>query len=74
LYFWIKKQIEPFGIHTSYYMSFYHNLCYFRKDGYLYDKEAIISYILQKKREIARKLKEYERQKDKVKVIKDELL
>jgi len=40
----------------------------------LYDKEAIISYILQKKREIARKLKEYERQKDKVKVIKDELL
>lgn len=37
------------------------------KDGYLYDKEAIISYILQKKKEIARKLKEYEKQKEKAK-------
>ena len=39
-----------------------------RKDGYLYDKEAIISYILQKKKEIARKLKEFEKQKQKAKV------
>lgn len=33
------------------------------KDGYLFDKEAIIEYILTKKREYARKLKEYESQK-----------
>ncbi|KAH3727663.1 nitric oxide synthase-interacting protein-like [Dreissena polymorpha] len=37
------------------------------KDGYLYDKEALITYILQKKKEIARKLKEYEKQKEKQK-------
>ncbi|WAR01973.1 NOSIP-like protein [Mya arenaria] len=37
------------------------------KDGYLYDKEALITYILQKKKEIARKLKEYQRQKDRAK-------
>lgn len=34
-------------------------------DGYLYDKEAILEYILHKKREIARKLKEFEKQKSK---------
>ncbi|KAF7988638.1 hypothetical protein HCN44_001211 [Aphidius gifuensis] len=33
------------------------------KDGYLFDKEAIIEYILTKKREYARKMKEYENQK-----------
>ncbi|XP_012279381.1 nitric oxide synthase-interacting protein homolog [Orussus abietinus] len=35
------------------------------KDGYLFDKEAILEYILTKKREYARKLKEYEKQKRK---------
>lgn len=34
-----------------------------RKDGYLFDKEAILQYIITKKKEYARKLKEYERQK-----------
>ncbi|KAL4224787.1 hypothetical protein ACF0H5_015484 [Mactra antiquata] len=43
------------------------------KDGYLYDKEAIISYILQKKKEIARKLKEYEKQKQKAQAEADEI-
>lgn len=33
--------------------------------GFLYDKEAILEYILHQKREIARKLKEYEKQKTK---------
>lgn len=36
---------------------------YNRKDGYLFDKEAILQYIISKKTEYARKLKEYERQK-----------
>ncbi|XP_015176741.1 PREDICTED: nitric oxide synthase-interacting protein homolog [Polistes dominula] len=35
------------------------------KDGYLFDKEAILEYILTKKREYTRKLKEYEKQKQK---------
>lgn len=35
----------------------------FRKDGYLFDKEAILQYIITKKVEYAKKLKEYERQK-----------
>ncbi|KAG8038271.1 hypothetical protein G9C98_006598 [Cotesia typhae] len=34
-------------------------------DGYLFDKEAILEYILSKKREYSRKLKEYEAQKRK---------
>jgi nitric oxide synthase-interacting protein len=34
-------------------------------DGYLFDKEAILEYMLHKKRDIAKKLKEYARQKDK---------
>ncbi len=38
-------------------------LCFVRPDGYLYDKEAILEYIIHQKREIARKLKEYEKQK-----------
>ncbi|XP_072764458.1 nitric oxide synthase-interacting protein homolog [Anoplolepis gracilipes] len=33
------------------------------RDGYLFDKEAILEYILTKKREYARKLKEYQKQK-----------
>lgn len=41
--------------------------CY-RKDGYLFDKESILEYILTKKREYARKLKEYEKQKQKKEV------
>lgn len=43
------------------------------KEGYLYDKEAIISYILQKKKEIARKQKEYEKQKTKAKAEEEEI-
>ncbi|KAG5344855.1 NOSIP protein, partial [Acromyrmex heyeri] len=35
------------------------------KDGYLFDKEAILEYILTKKKEYTRKLKEYEKQKQK---------
>jgi len=33
------------------------------KEGWLYDKEAILKYMLEKKQEYARKCKEYERQK-----------
>ena len=33
-------------------------------DGWLFDKEALLKYIIEKKQEYARKLKEYERQKD----------
>ncbi|CAD1472401.1 unnamed protein product, partial [Heterotrigona itama] len=33
------------------------------KDGYLFDKEAILEYVLTKKKEYGRKLKEYEKQK-----------
>jgi hypothetical protein len=44
-----------------------------RQDGYLYDKEAILEYILKQKKEIARKQKEYEKQKNREKV-KSELL
>lgn len=36
---------------------------YYSKDGYLFDKEAILQYIISKKTEYARKMKEYERQK-----------
>ncbi|XP_065079365.1 nitric oxide synthase-interacting protein homolog [Ochlerotatus camptorhynchus] len=32
------------------------------KDGYLFDKEAILTYIITKKKEFTRKMKEYERQ------------
>lgn len=34
-------------------------------DGFLYDKEAILEYIIKKKNEYSRKLKEYEKQKKK---------
>lgn len=33
------------------------------KEGWLYDKEAILKYMIEKKQEYARKLKEYEKQK-----------
>ena len=33
-------------------------------EGWLFDKEAVLKYIIEKKQEYARKLKEYERQKD----------
>jgi nitric oxide synthase-interacting protein len=33
------------------------------KDGYLFDKEAILQYIITKKNEYHRKLKEFEKQK-----------
>ncbi|XP_046331858.1 nitric oxide synthase-interacting protein-like [Haliotis rufescens] len=42
-------------------------------DGYLYDKEAILEYIIHQKREIARKLKEFEKQKTKLETEKAEL-
>lgn len=32
-------------------------------DGWLFDKEAVLKYMLEKKQEYARKLKEFERQK-----------
>lgn len=34
-------------------------------DGYLFDKEAILEYILHQKRDISKKLKEFEKQKSK---------
>lgn len=37
-------------------------LCY-SKEGFLFDKEAILQYIITKKNEYSRKMKEYERQK-----------
>lgn len=36
-----------------------------RKDGYLFDKEAILQYIITKKNEYSRKLKEFEKLKKK---------
>ena len=33
------------------------------KEGWLYDKESILKFMLEKKKEYAKKLKEYERQK-----------
>lgn len=36
---------------------------HFSKDGFLFDKEAILQYIITKKNEYSRKMKEYERQK-----------
>lgn len=42
-------------------------------DGYLYDKEAILEYILHQKREITRRLKEYEKQKHQEQAEKEEI-
>ena len=44
------------------------NLLWYRQDGYLFDKEAILEYILHQKREISKKLKEFEKQKSKQQV------
>lgn len=38
------------------------------QDGYLFDKEAILEYIIKQKKELARKQKEYEKQKNREKV------
>ncbi len=43
-----------------------------RPDGYLYDKEAILEYILHQKRDIAKKLKQYEKQKEQHSVCQSE--
>lgn len=43
----------------------------YRKDGYLFDKEAILEYVLTKKKEYTRKLKEYEKQKQQEQVNKN---
>lgn len=40
----------------------------YSKDGYLFEKESILEYTLAKKKEYARKLKEYEKQKKKQEV------
>lgn len=37
----------------------------FSKDGYLFDKEVILEYVIRKKNEYSRQLKEYERLKKK---------
>ncbi|KAM8927999.1 nitric oxide synthase-interacting protein [Pelodytes ibericus] len=42
-------------------------------DGYIYEKEAILEYILHQKREVARQMKAYERQKNEKKAEVDEL-
>lgn len=39
-----------------------------RPDGYLFDKESILEYVIRKKNEISRKMKEYEKQKKKEEV------
>lgn len=38
---------------------------HYRKDGFLFDKEVILEYIIKKKNDYSRKLKEYERLKRK---------
>lgn len=40
----------------------------FRPDGYIFEKEAILEYIVHQKTENARKMKEYEKQKAKIQV------
>ena len=45
------------------------NSFYYSNDGYLYDKMAIIEYMVHQKKLIAKKLKEYEKQLQKNKVI-----
>ncbi|XP_030053873.1 nitric oxide synthase-interacting protein [Microcaecilia unicolor] len=42
-------------------------------DGYVYEKEAILEYILHQKKEIARLLKAYEKQRSKMKTEQEEL-
>ncbi|KAM4703514.1 nitric oxide synthase-interacting protein isoform 1-T2 [Rhinophrynus dorsalis] len=43
------------------------------QDGYIYEKEAILEYILHQKTEIARQMKAYEKQKNEKKTEMDEL-
>ena len=38
---------------------------FFRKDGYLFDKQSILEYIITKKNEASRKAKEFEKQNKK---------
>ena len=40
------------------------SIIYLIFQGFLFDKEALLKYMIEKKQEYARKLKEYERQKD----------
>lgn len=54
------KLIETINCHTYFGM-----LCFFRPEGHLFDKEALLQYMITKKNEISRKLKEYEKQKNK---------
>lgn len=42
-------------------------------DGYIYEKEAILEYILHQKREVARQLKAYDKQKNEKKLEENEL-
>uniref|UniRef100_A0A8D0GUE7 Nitric oxide synthase-interacting protein n=1 Tax=Sphenodon punctatus TaxID=8508 RepID=A0A8D0GUE7_SPHPU len=42
-------------------------------DGYLYEKEAILEYILHQKKEMARQMKAYEKQKNEKKAELEEL-
>ena len=44
------------------------SLFVFRADGHLFDKEAILQYILTQKKESMRKLKEFEKQKARLQV------
>jgi len=41
---------------------------FIRPDGYIFEKEAILEYIVHQKTENARKMKEYEKQKTKIQV------
>ena len=51
------------AFHTEYDIFIVISSFYFSLEGYLFDKEAILEYYLAKKKEISRKLKEYEKQK-----------
>lgn len=39
-------------------------MCYFRPEGWIYEKEAILEYILKKKVENAKLMKQYEKQRE----------
>lgn len=57
-----KLLFYPNIIYIKQYIMIYTNIS---KDGYLFDKEVILQYIITKKNEYSRKLKEYERLKKK---------
>ena len=44
-----------------------------RKDGYLFDKEVILEYIIHQKKDIAKKLKEFSKQQNREKVFVQKL-